>query len=257
MSLERPKQFTLENYAEIYNYYRLYIPDANKIKFAANVLRLVYNPETSISDENLAEVAEHTNAERPIIYALNHVRMRDQFVVGTAIWAIPELRSNVLNGVIIPAKPGYFTGTSRLPLPTTLLEDVGMMPVFRATEAHDKDSQLFRESTLAYLSTCAFQLSQGINLLVSPEGTRNTKDPTRIQTLKQGVAKTAVLACELGAQPMILPSAVYYDYEQFGFYKPRVHFGEPITPDVADSVSELTDQLSHNLQEALNTIIKR
>ena len=56
---------------------------------------------------------------------------------------------------------------------------------------------------------------------------------------------------------MILPSAVYYDYEQFGFYKPRVHFGEPITPGVSDSVSVLTNQLRHNLQEALNTIIKR
>ncbi len=254
MSLDRPKQFTLENYAEIYDYYRSYNPDANKIKFAANVLRLLYNPQVSIAEDSMQTISEHTSAKKPIIYALNHLRMRDQFVVGTAIWAVPDLRQNLLQGVVIPAKPGYFTGTSKLPLPTTLLEDVGMMPVFRATEAHGQDSWLFRESTQAYLDTCAFQLSRGINLLVSPEGTRNSKDPNRIQSLKQGVAKTALLACELGAEPLILPSAVYYEDEKYGFYKPRIHFGEPFIPTVDESAAQITSKLHSSMQHALDRL---
>lgn len=254
MSIQRPQKFTLENYAEIYDYYRSYKPDPNKIKFAANVLRLLYNPQVSIADDSLHAISEHVEAERPIIYALNHIRMRDQFVVGTAIWAVPNLRQNLLQGVVIPAKPGYFTGTSRMPLPTTLLEDIGMMPVFRATEAHGKDSGLFRESTLAYFDTCAFQLSRGVNLLVSPEGTRNTNDPTQIQALKHGVARTALRAYELGAQPMILPSAVYYEDEKLGFYKPRVHFGEPFVLEKSDTASSITSLLRHRLQQALDTI---
>lgn len=254
MSINRPHNFTLENYSEIYEYYRTYTPDTNKIKFAANVLRLLYNPRVSITEDSLQTIVEHADQKKPIIYTLNHLRMRDQFVVGTATWALPELRQNLLQGVVIPAKPGYFTGTSNLPLPTTLLEDVGMMPVFRATEAHGKDSRLFRESTQAYLETCAFQLSRGINLLVSPEGTRNTIDPKRIQALKHGVAKTALRACELGVQPMVIPSAVYYEDEKLGFYKPRVHFGEPFVPNSTESVSAITTTLRHRLQLALDTL---
>ncbi len=252
MSEFKPRDYTLENYAAIYDHYRTYTPDPKKIRFAGQLLRLLYNPQVSMADGAYEQASEHMANGHPVMYALNHIKVRDQFVVGSAIWSVPQFRHNLLQGVVIPAKPDYFTGISKLPIPTHLLEDVGMMPVFRATDAHGKNSALFKQSTEAYLETCAFQLSRGINLLVSPEGTRNTQDATKVQRLKQGVAKTALLACELGAHPMLLPAAVNYNKEHAGFYRPRVHIGDPIVPTGEENQVQLTNQLYAHLQRAVD-----
>ncbi len=248
----KTSDYKLENYQKIYDYYRNYKPDANKIRFAANLLRFIYNPQVEISEEALSQATEHVNQNKPIIYAHNHVRIRDQFVVGTAIWAIEELKNNLLKGVVIPAKSSYFTGKSKLLIPTKILEGVGMLPVFRSTDLYGESSDLFKDSTEAYIDTCAFQLNNGINILVTPEGTRNIKDPSKILNIKQGIAKTAIRACNLGVEPLILPAAVNYSDEKFGFYKPDVYFGKPIFVNSKDSVLNITQELQTNLQESVD-----
>lgn len=207
-----------------------------------------------MSDETIDAITNHVDNGDPIIYALNHLRVRDQFVVGAAIWSVNVLRKNLLQGVTIPAKKSYFTGSSKLLIPTGYAEAVGMIPAFRATDINGEDSELFKNATDDLISTCAYQQTRRINTQIASEGARNKVDPYTVQKLKTGTARIALRALELGAKPVILPSIVWYGNEKAGFYKPDVHFGEPIIPSAAETVEELTIKLQNNMQDSLDLI---
>lgn len=254
MSKLKPQDYTIENYQAIYEHYRDFTPDPKKIRFAANVLRLIYNPNVSISDETLTTITNHVDNGDPIIYALNHLKVRDQFVVGAAIWSVNVLRKNLLQGVTIPAKLSYYDGSSKLPIPISLSEQLGMLPTIRATDLNGEDSELFKNATDGLINTCAHQQTRRINTQIASEGARNKVDPYRIQRLKTGTARIALKALELGAKPVILPSIVWYGNEKAGFYKPDVHFGTPIMPNKTETAEEITNKLQRNMQDSLDLI---
>jgi 1-acyl-sn-glycerol-3-phosphate acyltransferase len=254
MSKLSREDYTLENYKALYEHYAEYMPSKRTIQLAATALRAVYNPEVSPLDIETEKVlTEHVENGNPIIYASNHLRMDDQYVLGAGVWAVPILGRNLKQGVIIPAKVDYFNGKSRMPLPMSVLEGLGMMPVFRERDGRGHPT-LFKEATEAYLDTCATQLSNGVNMVVSPEGTRNKNDPTRILNLKHGVAKIALKACELGVRPLILPTALSYANTSLKVRGPEVYFGEPIVVTGDETTAHLTGDLQRKLQHAVDVL---
>ena len=93
-SLSR-EDYTLENYKSVYEYYGRYKPNERTIRVAASLLRLIYNPEVTLDAETEKIVTEHAENGHPIIYASNHLRMDDQYVLGAAAWAVPALGKNI------------------------------------------------------------------------------------------------------------------------------------------------------------------
>lgn len=253
MSKLSQEDYRLDNYQAIYEHYGQFEPNERTIRFAASLLRLLYNPEVTIDDETLKIVTEHVESGAPIIYASNHLRMDDQFVLGAAAWAVPILGQNLKQGVVIPAKVDYFNGKSTMPVPMSVLQGLGMMPVFREKEGFGHRT-LFKESTEMFTDTCARQIHKNINVVVSPEGKRNKEDPTRILNLKQGTARIALKACKLGTSPLLLPTALSYDNASFKVRSPEVHFGVPIVVHGDETPAHITGELQRKLQQAYDVL---
>lgn len=245
-------EINLENYQEVYEYFVDFDPSKILVGATARGLRMAYNPEVTLAKDKREEIDEHVEQGRPLIFASNHLRIDDQFVIGAAIQAIPILRKARERGVFVPAKLDYFNGGRLTTITKPFTEKLGGVPVFRAKDATNK--ALFRHATEAFLEMSAQKISHGQSMIIFPEGTRNRGDAHKILALKQGVAKIALRSYCLGVSPLIVPTAVSYEHALFGLRGPAVLFGEPITIDGDETPAQITGQLHRNLQFSVDEL---
>ncbi len=254
MSKLNPKDFTLENYKQVYDHFVEYEPNGLLVGLAANGLRKAYNPNVTLDDTTKELVAAYVDAEQPLIFASNHLRIDDQFVIGAAIEAVPAMREARKRGIFVPAKFEYFNGGKLTFITKPFTETLGGVPVFRRKGIVPEQMPLFDEATDAFIDMSAQKLALGQSMIIFPEGTRNKEDAKRVQKIYQGVAKTALLACELGVEPLIIPTAVSYDSALFGMRGPALRFGDPIEAARGGSVTSITNRLAKRMQKTLDEL---
>lgn len=253
MNKLKSSDITLENYQEVYEYFTDYDPNITLVGVAARGLRMAYNPEVYTNNARLALITEHVNKERPLIFAGNHLRIDDQFVIGAAIQAIPILRKARERGVFVPAKLDYFNGGKFTVLTKPFTEKLGGVPVFRGKDAADNKID-FKHATEAFFEMSAQKISHGQSMIIFPEGTRNKGDARRLLALKQGAANIALRASELGTSPLIVPTAVSYEHAIFGVRGPDVVFGDPLAVVGNETPAMLTGRLQTNLQHSVDEL---
>ena len=254
MSKLKSKDFTLENHQQVYDHFADYEPSRLLVGLAANGLRKAYNPEVTIDDETLKLVEERVESEQPLIFASNHLRIDDQFVIGAAIEAIPAMREARKRGIFVPAKFEYFNGGRFTVITKPFTETLGGVPVFRRKGITPEQEPLFDEATESFIRMSAQKLALKQSMIIFPEGTRNKVDPHKVQKIYQGVAKTALLACSEGVSPLIVSTALSYDNALFGVRGPALHFGEAIDPAQGGTVTSITKRLAKNIQGAVDLL---
>ncbi len=256
MSSLKRSDITIENYAEIYAYYRQYEIDKRFTKAVHAVLSQVYHPEVTFSEGTQEFIESQRDQGKPVILAANHVRYIDHNVAAAALSRTPDVTHFVGNTFVL-AKAEYFQSARD----RWHTERVGCVPVFRSQDVPRDQHMLVGRAASELVKMSVEKLSQGLNLFCFPEGTRNKGDRITgaweaIQPVEAGIGHIATKAWRSGVDVGIVPVGIAYGASsRLDWRSPAVHFGVPIESGTdglkpADVTSLLGFQLQQSVDEA-------
>jgi 1-acyl-sn-glycerol-3-phosphate acyltransferase len=206
--MKRPK-IAVENYREVYNYFRQYDPQARPLQLAYAALNGIFRPRVTFADRAQDDLVRINETQTPHIYYFNHLTNYDGFVINAALHQIaPDDIGNIRT---LAADFNFRQlGPLPIPIPLPVMEAFGLAPVFRhmdypdvedMTAVHDESFNYFRDL-----------LVKGEKIAGAQEGeTNKTDDPTTLLRTRSGLGIIAYRTAELLDRPVAMtPIAMSY-----------------------------------------------
>jgi glycerol-3-phosphate O-acyltransferase / dihydroxyacetone phosphate acyltransferase len=131
----------------------------------------------------------------------------------------------------------------RVPVFGALLRAAGAIPVYRAIDAADmsKNAEMFAAVRAA--------LGAGDAVCIFPEGTSHSSG--RLEPLRTGAARIALVAAAAGVDIAIVPVALNFDWKAIFRSRASVVFGEAFRVDSGEQVRPLTERIARAMREIL------
>lgn len=229
--MKRP-EVSLQNYSRVYEFYEHYRPPTVAYQLGHRALAQVYKPAVNFDPGAKEAIAQHLEGSTRLILASNHVNNQDQYIV--AAMAQRERVMRPMRGrTFIPAKESLFHN----PLLRRGVDYMGAIPAFRqkdidtsglGDEAGELRWCLQRNAAQRLLDISVARIQRGDHMAIFPEGTRNTGDAVRVQTVKRGIGE---IVCGVGddVPVAIVPMGIYYgEGVDFDKRRPTVSVGNPL-----------------------------
>lgn len=199
-------EVSLDNYAEVYDFFDEQTINGKIANFAHNVFRILYRPEVEYIGDAEEQIKEHFEDDGIAMLTSTHGLLDDPFVLASIAKREKALRPLVKN-TVIPAKEAVFNMAKDLPvvkngvnkLMRVVLDNFIALPTFRDRDYPlDEMSEEERKQTEGSLRGASSRLiNRGVdsldneeNLAIFPEGHRGD-DPDKIQELKTGMIRMA------------------------------------------------------------------
>jgi 1-acyl-sn-glycerol-3-phosphate acyltransferase len=171
-------------------------------------------------------------------------------------------------------------GTTFIPSKTNLfktkplrwaVEQLGAIPAYRAKDFTEEQTKLRRYATDDLIDVSVHRLTNGQNMAIFPEGTRNTEKPNEVQRLHRGIADI-VCRAQVDRDFLILPIGIAYGEDKpkgaslakslkahavkiRNAWAPSVHIGQPLETPLSGP-EELKANLQLALQESVNVAVE-
>lgn len=209
---ERP-EITLDNYSDVYEYYKDYDNDGKILGFAYHAFNKILRPRVSFAPGAKEDLDQINTESKPHIYIFNHLSKWDYFIFAATLDQIaPEDIGNIRTmGADFNFRGPKITPSQIQAGP--LVDYIGGIPVFRRmdypdAELHDVQDKLF--------DCVAHSIISGKKAAAAPEGKINvTNDPTKLLKVHSGVGEVATRAARtLGSDVAITPIGLCYKREK-------------------------------------------
>ena len=253
--------------AEVYDFYKDNEVNQTFMKFAHFVLGNAMRSEITYWDEEGPEVlGDAIDHGKGIIFAANHRTNNDQYVLAALPAQIDQLES-MQGTTFIPSKTNLF---KTKPL-RWAVEQLGAIPAYRAKDFTEEQTKLRRYATDDLIDVSVHRLTNGQNMAIFPEGTRNTEKPNEVQKLHRGIADI-VCRAQVDREFLILPIGIAYGEDKpkgasitkslkapavkiRNAWAPSVHIGQPLETPLSGP-EELKASLQLALQESVNVAVE-
>jgi 1-acyl-sn-glycerol-3-phosphate acyltransferase len=208
-TLRRPK-IELQNYENVYRYYRTHEPNSATSWFGYHAMDMMMSPVVTYEPGAEDDIHDHMASGGLMVMEPNHQLDTDQYVIAALAASEPLLRplqgrTYVLTRPDIPGSNLFI----RLGVDT-----MGAIPAWREKDDRDKteEARLLRaDATALLLDTCVHRM---INLrnhgALFAEGTRNTGDVSQLLRFRHGASNIILSATQQGADVLALTIAVHY-----------------------------------------------
>lgn len=253
--MKRPP-VTLENYVNVYDFYKSYEPSRLGTLMLYGALGAAFSPHVVYGDTVRPQIDEALGKNRPLVIVANHTRDIDPCIMASTLIRQPSLRP-LMGNTFIPAKSPIFHDLIKSPRFLNYglrraVDGLYAIPVFRGKDYGDKNPTLVPASK-RLLDTCIAKLNLGDHMAILGEGERNTKDPTKVQKIQAGVG---VMVCRVSEveQPALLPMGIYYGEDKEYGRRPTVYFGDLSTEPFGnrrDVINWLQIELQNSVDAAV------
>lgn len=239
----------LDNYEQVYSFYRDFIPSHRATKVGFKAMSLAVKPSTSYDSGAEDAIDYLINSSSKIIVTPNHINDKDQYVVASLARRETSLRP-LVGKTLAPAKESLFQNKAL----RAGVEIMGAIPVFRTLDIETSSSsqvELQKQATKKFIDTALFRMMEyDDSMAIFPEGTRNKVDSTEVQPLKPGVG---IIAGQLSTETAvgIIPVGLQYP-EDGSWRKPFVHIGHPMVIEGYCSQEQIMEDLKPEMQNAVN-----
>jgi 1-acyl-sn-glycerol-3-phosphate acyltransferase len=242
----------LENYEQVYEYYRSYNPSELATKIGFWAMAKIAKPTVSYDKEAKDSILDLLSSGSRLIVTPNHLNNKDQYVI-CALARREEPLVPLIGNTVSYAKAELFKNS----LVRRGVEIMGGVPVFRSSDVDSDDTQARQtqpRATDALTDMALTRMIGGSHLAIFPEGTRNTVDHKRVQDLKPGVA---IIAGKLSTESTvgIVPFGLQYRANE-SWRIPHIHIGTPIIDEYYDQ-AQLLDSLKMHMQHAVDESLDR
>jgi 1-acyl-sn-glycerol-3-phosphate acyltransferase len=244
--MDRP-EVTLENYDAVYEFYSGHRQPRVLARAAYAMLAARYRPRVHYRAGARDALREVIDDGVPLVIVANHLTHGDQYTLAATAWRSP-LRT-VIGRTRVLAKDELF----REPRQRRGVDMMGGIPVFRAK---NHGVRAVADAGRRMMDVAALRLSRGESLAIFPEGTCNTGDPARVQTMGSGVGHIVRRAGALGAQPTLVTVGIAYGPDNDPGKPASVFITVPV-PDPAGTPREITRLVADELQRAVDGAVVR
>ncbi|AOW93192.1 acyltransferase [Rhodococcus sp. WMMA185] len=241
-------EVSLENYGDVYEFYRDHQQNRVLAKLAYAALYAKYRPRVRYADGAEARLVELLNLGTVLIIAANHISHSDQYTLAATAWKSPLRR--VIGRTRVLAKDELFVD----PDLRKKLDMMGSIPVFRSK---NHGLRAVADAGRLMMDISADRLSRGDCLAIFPEGTCNEEDQTTLQSINSGIGHIVKRAGERGVSPVLLSIGISYGPDAHGpdtenVKSASVYVGQP----VSDLPTKPID-IAHAVQEDLQNVVDR
>ncbi len=202
--MQEPR-IALDNYKEVYDYFRDVQLPTGKLKKGYSFLNAIFEPRVSYADDASQDLVQINENEYPHIYAFNHRSNWDSVVIPSILHQIAPQDVGNLRGM---------TNSKALSLLRFIAEPMGSIPVFIKGHYRDQpellnmlpDAQNEMFDTFACTETELRQKIYGC-----PEGEYNKHGPAdSLTTVRRGMAEIACRIAQTKSPVAITPTAFAY-----------------------------------------------
>ncbi|WP_072691345.1 lysophospholipid acyltransferase family protein [Rhodococcus marinonascens] len=240
-------EVSLENYDEVYKFYRDHQQKRLMAKLAYASLYAKYRPRVRYAEGAEARLDALLKSGTVLIIAVNHVTHSDQYTLAAAAWKSPLRR--VIGRTRVLAKDELFVD----PDLRKKLDMMGSIPVFRSK---NHGLRAVADAGRLMMDISAERLSRGDSLAIFPEGTCNEEDQTRLQSINSGIGHIAKRAAGRGVSPVLLSIGISYGPDAHGpdtenVKSASVYIGQPF-PDLPAKPMDIAHAVQKDLQSAVD-----
>jgi 1-acyl-sn-glycerol-3-phosphate acyltransferase len=253
----------LENCAAVYDFYERYDANPRRARIAHQLIGTAYRPKVSFLDNQTAHLVHDAVSSADVtILACKHVNMNDPLHL-VALVGIIDTFDGFAGRTVIPSKRSLFSMKIR-----HWIDDLGAIPTFRRKDFLNSSGVLdelsheeLSNATERLINTCVAQMSRGKHLAIFPESERSARlegaDPSRVNSLKEGIAKIYLKACE-SVSIAIVPLGLCYDQTSSlrANFTPSMVVGAPLTGVYTDT-TQLMEDLAVAMQAAQTAAFER
>ena len=182
--MSRPR-INLENYAEVYNYYKGYRPTPVASWTLHAALGAVFAPQVAYAPGAKKQIADLLHNHKSVVLAANHTKAIDPCLIA-ALPVRQHAFRPLIGNTFIPSKKSIFKN----PLVRRAVDGLGAVPVFRQKDTEleqDTSSNLPRASLTAFVKTSVARLIDRQNMAIYPVGARKKGDDTKCHELPDGI----------------------------------------------------------------------
>lgn len=250
--MERP-EITVENYKQVYDYYRTVEQPGRVLKLAYAALNGILRPRVDLADGAQADLDRIRDESIPHFYIFNHLSKLDYPIFASTLYQISREDIGHIRtmGADFNFRRPHFRPSFQFGM-GSVSDYIGAIPVFRSVDYPDTDLRPVQEELFHCVRDT---LAMGQKAAAAPEGTINrTDDPVKLLKFHSGVAEvifrtTALLDREAGITPM----GFCYKLDPEKRNKARkvsVHVGRSLFVPPGMPVSEITERARADLQHA-------
>ena len=252
----RAPEVKIENYEEVYNYYRQREPSPFVARLGHLVAGLLYHPDVEYQSGVQAKIHEKIsgNSKRPVLIVPNHINRSDVMHLPAILQREKVFRPMRANTVIV-AKSPLFRDARRI-----LYDRLGAIPAFRKKDSIELDldndhKKILQTSAKKELTkVVGSKIDNGFNVAIFSEGelSRHTEeaDPRTVQPLRDGIINMINAAKDPEGLMIITAGFAYTGASSAELRKPRVFIPEPL--EVGNSTDGLLQKIQSSLQLAVD-----
>lgn len=193
--MKRP-QVTLENYKEVYDYYRQYEQPSKALKLAYGAFNSMLHPRVTLAEGAQDDLDRIKEESVPHFYIFNHLSRFDYPIFASTLHQVsPDDIGTIrtmgadFNFRWPGFRPNFQLGGG------SLLDLIGAIPVFRSIDYPEADLHPVQEELFNCVRDC---LAAGKKAAAAPEGKLNkTDDPVTLIRFRSGVAEVISRTTEL------------------------------------------------------------
>ncbi|MEV0948058.1 lysophospholipid acyltransferase family protein [Rhodococcus sp. NPDC049939] len=240
-------EVSLENFGEVYEFYRDHQQNRLLAKLAYASLYVIYRPRIRYAEGAKAHLEALLKSGAVLIVAANHVTHSDQYTLAATAWNSPLRR--VIGRTRVLAKDDLFVD----PGLRKKLDMMGSIPVFRSK---NHGLRAVAAAGKLMMDISAERLRRGDSLAIFPEGTCNEEDPTQLQLINSGIGHIAKRAVDRGVSPVLLSVGISYGPDAQGpdtenVKSASVYIGQPF-PDLPSRPMDIARVVQKDLQSAVD-----
>lgn len=253
MSAPRVK---IENYEEVYDYYRQREPSPFVARLGHLVAGLLYHPNVDYQSGAQAKIHEKItgDSKRPVLIVPNHINRSDVMHL-PAILQREKVFRPMRTKTVIVAKSPLFRDARRI-----IYDRLGAIPAFRKKDSEGLDldynhKKFLQASAKKELSdVIGSKIDSGFNVAIFSEGelSRHTEeaDPRTVQPLRDGIIDMINAANDPEGLMIITAGFAYTGVSSAELRKPRVYIPEPL--EIGNSTDGLLNKIQSSLQSAVD-----
>ncbi len=262
--MERP-EITVENYQEVYDYYRQCEQPARILKLAYAAFNGILHPRVDLAEGTQDDLDRIKDETIPHFCIFNHLSKFDYFIFASTLYQIAPDDIGTIRTMgadfnfrwpqrrQLKEKRTFQLGAGRI------TDYTGGIPVFRSLEYPDVDLHPVQEELFNCIRD---SLAAGQKAAAAPEGKINYDNPTTLMKFRSGVAEvvhrtTKLLDREAGITPIGFCYKRDPTVRRNKGKNASVHIGRTLFVPPGMEVPEITEQARDNLQHAATTAYER
>lgn len=257
MRLLRRPEIRLDNYEEVYRYYRDHRQPAIA-ELGYRAMSTFMNPTVTYEEGAEDEIHDHILSGGQVVIAPNHLLNTDQYNIA-ALAASERVLHPLKRHTFVLARPDILSKNMAQRIG---VDAMGAIPAWREKDDKDKTEearQLRSAATAMLLETCVYRIVEhGDHAALFKEGTRNNGDVSRLLPFRNGGGNIVYEARRQGANVRTLPVAQRYRVVDGKAKKRRadIRIGRLVDmpPQTRDEVPAYTARTQADVQRLLDQI---